>query len=70
MVLRIWRATALTGAAANPGVIQSANVDKLIVACGVGATEILELQRAGGKRLATRDFLRGAKFTVGDRLGN
>ena len=69
-VLRIWRAAAIVSAGANPGVIQMADADKLIIACGSGALEILELQRAGGKRLATRDFLRGAKLAAGDQLGH
>ena len=69
-VLRIWRAAAIVSASANPGVIQMADADKLIIACGSGALEILELQRAGGKRLATRDFLRGAKLAAGDQLGH
>ena len=69
-VLRIWRAAAIVSASANPGVIQMADADKLIVSCGSGALEILELQRAGGKRLATRDFLRGAKLAAGDQLGH
>ena len=69
-VLRIWRAAAIVSASANPGVIQMADADKLIVSCGSGALEILELQRAGCKRLATRDFLRGAKLAAGDQLGH
>ncbi|MEO6021773.1 MAG: methionyl-tRNA formyltransferase [Burkholderiales bacterium] len=68
-MLRIWRATPIASATATPGVIQTAN-DQLIVACGSGALEILELQRGGGKRLAARDFLRGATLAAGDQLGH
>ena len=33
--------------------------DKLTVACGSGAVQIVELQRAGGKPMAAEEFLRG-----------
>jgi methionyl-tRNA formyltransferase len=33
--------------------------DNLTVACGTGAVQVMELQRAGGKPMAARDFLRG-----------
>jgi methionyl-tRNA formyltransferase len=38
------------------------------VACGSGALRILELQRAGAKRLAADDFLRGFPLSPGDRF--
>ena len=37
----------------------------LTVACGSGAVQLLELQRAGGKPLATGDFLRGLRERPG-----
>jgi methionyl-tRNA formyltransferase len=37
--------------------------DELTIACGEGAVRLLELQRAGGKPLNARDFLRGAAVT-------
>jgi methionyl-tRNA formyltransferase len=39
------------------------------VACGEGVLCLLELQRAGGKRLAAADFLRGQPLAPGARLG-
>jgi len=42
---------------------------RLVVACGEGAVEVLELQREGKKRVAAADFLNGAPLAVGDRLG-
>jgi len=42
--------------------------DELIVACGSGALLIRELQRAGGRRLAARDFLRGWPIPVDTRF--
>jgi methionyl-tRNA formyltransferase len=40
----------------------------LTVACGSGALLIRELQRAGGKRLAAQDFLRGWPIPIGTRF--
>jgi methionyl-tRNA formyltransferase len=40
------------------------------VACGDGgAVALLELQRAGGRRLPVREFLAGFPLRAGDRLG-
>jgi len=43
--------------------------DYFTIACGEGAVQILELQRAGGRALITEDFLRGAPLKPGTRLG-
>ena len=61
--IKIWRARAVDEHLA-PGSVTGA----LIVGCGEGALEILELQRAGGKRLAAADFLRGHPMRPGARL--
>ena len=42
--------------------------DRIVVACGVDALELLELQREGGKRPAARDFVLGCPIHVGQRL--
>ena len=40
------------------------------VACGIGAVRLLELRRAGkGSSTSGEEFLRGARLTVGERLG-
>ena len=39
---------------------------RLIVACGEGAIEVLAVQPAGKKLMKTEDWLRGAKIAVGD----
>lgn len=70
-VLKVWRATpvALAGAAA-PGTVVEVSANGLVVACGDGGGLLLqELQRAGGKRLAAQDFLRGFPIEAGQRLG-
>jgi methionyl-tRNA formyltransferase len=43
--------------------------ERLLVACGKDALEIGELQRAGGKRLAAPDFLRGHPLGGDARFG-
>ncbi|MDP3715061.1 MAG: hypothetical protein Q8R21_01490 [Burkholderiales bacterium] len=39
------------------------------VAAGNGSLRLLELQRAGGKRVAAQAFLAGMPLTMGCRLG-
>ena len=41
----------------------------LVVACGGGSVELLEVQPAGGKRMASGDFLRGTPLPDGSRFG-
>jgi methionyl-tRNA formyltransferase len=53
--LKIWRVRMVDGPPLAPGEV----TDGLVVGCGEGALEILELQRAGGRRLGASDFLRG-----------
>jgi methionyl-tRNA formyltransferase len=57
--LRIWRARALPAAAgdAAPGTIVGAGRAGIDVACGEGVLRVLELQRAGGRRMAVADYL-------------
>lgn len=65
--LKIWRSdTELAGiplqeeaSAAVPGTLLVIGKDTLLVKCGDGFLRLLELQLPGGKRLPTRDFLRG-----------
>jgi methionyl-tRNA formyltransferase len=51
-----------------PGIVLDADPDGLLVGCGDGALRVTELQRSGGKRLATAEFLRGLPLSVGDRF--
>ena len=63
VTLKIWRAEVVE----KPISAQVGQVilkdQQLIVACGEGALSLLELQKPGGKRLPTAEFLKG--FTVG-----
>ena len=68
-VLKIWQARALAGAHAEPGVILGHGADGIIVAAADGAVCIMELQKAGGKRLPPAAFLAGTRLQPGARLG-
>ncbi len=65
--LKIWHAGAITAEGA-PGTILEAGPGGIVVACGSGALRLLELQRAGGKRLAAAQFLAGFPLAAGARL--
>ena len=58
--VKIWRAEVFDGVVPTlkAGAIRTEN-GRILVGCGVGVLEVLELQMPGGKRLAARDFLRG-----------
>jgi len=71
-LLRIWRASIgdLEPSSAKPGQVRSASARGIDVACGSGDVRVLELQRAGGKRQAAGEFLRGKPISAGAVLGN
>ena len=57
-------------AAGEPGeVVVSSAKEGLVVRCGEGALEILEMQAPGGKRMAAKAYLMGRKIEAGTRLG-
>ena len=59
--VKIWQArTVSTPTAAAHGTVLAANAhDGVLVACGGDVLELLELQKAGGKRLAATEFIKG-----------
>jgi methionyl-tRNA formyltransferase len=65
--LKIWRAC-VTRAGGAPGTILEAGAKGIVVACGTNALCVLELQRAGGKRLPAAQFLAGFPVACGERL--
>jgi methionyl-tRNA formyltransferase len=71
-VLKIWRTVlAADAGAAVPGTVCRTEPEGITVACGAGtAVKLLELQRAGGKRLPAAAFLAGSPMQAGERLGN
>jgi methionyl-tRNA formyltransferase len=66
--LKIWRARAVEGRG-TAGELLAARADALLIACGEGALEVTELQRAGGRRLGAAEFLRGRRLAPGARFG-
>ncbi|MBI2961249.1 MAG: methionyl-tRNA formyltransferase [Betaproteobacteria bacterium] len=67
--IKIWRA-ALADARGAPGEIIAVGNHGILVACGEGGIRLLELQRAGAKRLAAAEFLRGRRLRPGERFGD
>ncbi len=65
-ILKVWRARAVP-AAGVPGEILEAG-SELVVACSEGSLAISELQRPGGRRLDSAQFLRGFPLAPGSRL--
>ena len=56
-------------AAPVPGTVLAAPSGSLRIACGGGTVlEVLELQRAGSRRMAVADFLKGLQIGPGDHL--
>jgi methionyl-tRNA formyltransferase len=67
--LKIWQCTPAPHSGIA-GTVLEAGAQGVVVACGEGSLRILELQRAGGRRLAPAEFLRGHRLDPGERLGN
>lgn len=67
-VIKVWSAVAEEGSGAA-GTVLSADAQGVRVACGSGVLNMTLLQRAGGKRLAAGDFLRGFELPAGAVLG-
>jgi len=57
-----------SGRLGAPGEVLEAG-ERIVVACGEGAVELLALQREGKRRMDARDFLNGYPLEVGARLG-
>lgn len=72
--IKLWAAQALQGAEvadpadAAPGTVLAVDAAGIDVATGQGVLRLTQLQRAGGKRLAAADFLRGFDVKAGQRL--
>jgi len=65
--VKCWRARELDGQGA-PGVVLKAGRDGIDVGCGMGALRLLEVQRAGRRRVSAAE-LAGQQNLVGKRLG-
>jgi methionyl-tRNA formyltransferase len=71
-VIKVWRSE-IDSCSRNknkaPGTILSINEGEISVQCGSGALRLIELQRAGGKRMCVVQFLHGFALSEGDVLG-
>jgi methionyl-tRNA formyltransferase len=56
--VKVWHAEIVT-ANGTPGQVLAAGAEGIIVACASDALRLTELQKPGGRRLASADFLRG-----------
>lgn len=67
--VKVWRARPLAAVPGGPpGTVVAVDAHGISVACGDGGLQIVELQRAGGKRLAAAEFLRGFALQTGERF--
>ena len=62
--IKVWSARA-SEAAGAPGAILTADKNGVVVACGQGSLCLVELQKAGGKRLPVAQFLAGMPLAAG-----
>ena len=70
--LKVWSSHVDPGASASagaPGTILVVDGGGVAVACGEGVLRLTQLQRAGGKRLAVAEFLRGFALAPGMAFG-
>jgi methionyl-tRNA formyltransferase len=69
--LKLWRAAVARPVTDKPGTVRGTAGGAIYVACGAGTgLDLLEVQRAGAKRLSAAAFLAGSALAVGDRLGD
>lgn len=66
MLIKIYRTRRADGSGAPGEVIEAGS--RLLVACGEGAVEVVELQQQGRRRMEAPAFLNGYHLPVGTRL--
>ena len=64
--VKIWQAKLASAWTGSGGEILQAGANGLLVACGSGALLLEQLQKPGGKRLQTVEFLRGFPVAPGE----
>lgn len=68
-MVKIWRARRIEiEKPGSPGCVLTSGEDGIVVACGEGALALIELQRAGARRLCAREFLHGRPLANGTLL--
>jgi methionyl-tRNA formyltransferase len=66
IVLKIWQAKIVVGEVGKPGEIVATGREGIAVACGSGMLRIEMVQKPGGKKLSTADFLAGNNLQPGE----
>ena len=69
VALKIWRGRVERGVSAPPGEVCESRATGVVVACGADGLRLMELQRAGGKRLPVQAFVAGFHVARGARMG-
>lgn len=64
-VIKIYKTKVIKGEDVPGKIVKCDEKNGLIIACKKDFIEVLELQRAGGKRMNAKDFLRGFKVSEG-----
>lgn len=68
--IKLWAARAHAGSSSEaPGTVLGVGSEGIDVAAGEGRVTLVQLQRAGGKRLPVADFLRGFDMKAGQVFG-
>lgn len=67
--LKLWQAISM-GGNGRPGHLLEASPEALVVACGSGALQVTELQKAGSRRMSAAAFLAGYPLRPGQTLGD
>jgi methionyl-tRNA formyltransferase len=67
-LLKIWNTEPVEGAG-EPGTVLHSDKNGIVVACGTGALNILELQREGSRRMTAAEFLAGHPLGKGQKFG-
>ncbi|MCY7315967.1 MAG: methionyl-tRNA formyltransferase [Rubrivivax sp.] len=69
-LVKVWRAEVVVAvsraeAAGPPGCVLQADGHRLVLACGEGALALMQLQRAGGRRIGVRELLQQLPLRAG-----
>jgi methionyl-tRNA formyltransferase len=67
--LKVYRSRRAEAGSGAPGTVLAA-ADRLTVACGTGAVNLVTVQQPGKRRLPAADFLNGYPLDPGERLGS
>ncbi len=66
--LKIWDSRPAEGSG-TPGQVLYSRNSRLVIGCGGGSLELLEIQRPGGRRMGVAEFLRGTTLAEGTEIG-